>query len=170
MGYSTDRQYSDKYIKAISEIIGPLLLEPADFSRDANEATDLMVFTARDIRIAARVRRHGYAKTFPWDFTIRSKRASGAKTELSKIVDGWGDWLFYGHSDSSGLTFDRWMVVDLASFRSHLIRNKQNIRYVQKHNDDGQTSLVAFDVRSFVGNPPILVASSHPIEFEKEAA
>jgi hypothetical protein len=37
---------------------------PADLGRDRHEATDLIVFTARDHRTAARVRRPGYVDKF----------------------------------------------------------------------------------------------------------
>jgi hypothetical protein len=56
---------------------------------------------ARDMRVAARVRRSGYAQRYPHQFTIRSRVASGAETELSRIVNGKGDWMFYGHSNAA---------------------------------------------------------------------
>lgn len=164
MSYTTDRSWSDLKIPTIQRIVGPLLLEPADFLRDAEQATDLIMLHARDMRIAARVRRKGYAETYPHEFTLRSARRSGAKTELTKIVDGYGDWLFYGHSDDdAGPGISRWMVIDLNVFRANLIRHNsmRHIVYEQRHNRDAATSFVAFDVRSLTGK--ILVASSHVV-------
>ncbi len=43
-------------------------------------------------------RRHGYAARYPHQFTIRAKLPTGAETELSKIVNGHGDWMFYGYA------------------------------------------------------------------------
>lgn len=160
--YTTDRQWSDRFIPAIKRIVGPLLLEPADFGRDASEATDLIVLTARDMRIAARIRRLGYADKFGCEFTIRAQRDSGAETELSKIVNGWGDWLFYGHAAETETSIERWMVIDLHAFRAALIRRNKELKHGDKSNGDG-TFFKWFDVRSFPPNPPILVAGSHNI-------
>lgn len=98
--YESDRRWSDKFIPAIKQIVGPRLLSVTPDEIDCKQAADLMVFTARDMKIAARVRRPGFADKYPYEFTIRARRDSGAETELSKIVNGWGDWLFYGHADA----------------------------------------------------------------------
>lgn len=170
--YQKDRYWSDKFIPQIKTMVGPLLLEPSDLQRDAIEATDLMVLVAHDMRIAARVRRYGFADRYPWEFTIRARRDSGAETELSKIVNGWGDWLFYGHADEGEGYVDRWMIVDLHAFRAGLIRQAMNsvrIKCGDKANGDG-TFFKWFDVRSFPASPSILVASSHDINNREEAA
>lgn len=159
-----DFNWQLKYLSAVRNIVGPLLLEPAPMELDMREATDLLVLKARDLRIACRIRRAGYADTFPWDFTLRSRRDSGAATELSKITDGFGDWLFYGHAQHNEVpALSRWFLVDLAAWRAHMIRNRSDIKFEQKSNGDG-THFVCFDIRSFPPKPPICVASSHEIE------
>lgn len=162
MVYEKNRLWSDRFIPQIKTIVGPLLLEPANFIRDATEATDLIVLTARDMRIAARVRRPGYADRYPFEFTIRAKLDSGSETELSKIVNGWGDWLFYGHACQQEKNIERWMVVNLHALRAGLIRSRKNIRFGNKDNGDG-SHFKWFDVRSFPPEPPILVASGGPL-------
>jgi hypothetical protein len=170
MGYESDRQWSDRFIPAMKQIIGPHLLEPAPNEWDIGQATDLVVLQARNVCIAARVRRHGYADRYPYEFTVRSERDSGAATELRKVTDGWGDWMFYGHSGADGRGFDRWWLVDLRAFRAALIRDRNAVRCTAKSNNDG-THFVAFDLRSFPPRPSILVASSHPLKsLEREAA
>lgn len=162
--YQIDRSWSDQMLAQIKQIVGPFLLEPATFELDTKEATDLFILKARDMRIAARVRRPGYSEQYPYEFTIRSRRDSGAETELSKIVNGWGDWFFYGHATKSNF-IDRWWLIDLHAFRAALIQYDAMDRpflFVEKRNFDG-TSFVAFDVRTFPNRPPILVASSHPL-------
>lgn len=62
------------------------LLRVAPDYLDTRHATDLPMLDGRDMRIAARVRRHGYAGRYPYDFTIRSRLPSGNPTELAKIV------------------------------------------------------------------------------------
>ena len=160
MSYTSDRSWSDGFIPSIKTIVGPYLLEPSTFERDTREATDLIVLIARDMRIAARVRRPGAFERWPYDFTIRERRDSGAETELQKIVDGWGDWLLYGHAfDNERL--HKWMIVNLHALRSALIR-----RVIPRDmtgtisNGDG-TYFRRFDIRGFERCPvPILVASN----------
>lgn len=163
MSYATDRRWSDLMLPQIKQLVGPLLLEAAPLEFDQRQSTDLMVLRARDMRIAARVRRPGYEK-YRHEFTIRMSRDTGAETELSKIVNGWGDWLFYGHADEFDF-ISIWWVIDLHSFRAALIRNSMNgkpLEYADKHNGDG-TSFRAFDLRSFPPKPPILIGSSEDL-------
>lgn len=168
--YDTDRQWSDHMLPQIMQIVGPLLLVPATVEEDCKQATDLIVLRGRDMRVAARVRRPGYGDKYPFEITLRARRDSGNETELSKIVNGWGDWFFYGHADRSHW-IDRWWLVDLNAFRAGLIRASMNgaaIRCGDKPNGDG-TYFKWFDLRSFSQHPPILVAGSHPLS-ESEAA
>ena len=156
--YRDDRQWSDRFIPSIKHIVGPYLLEPASMELDSKEATDLIVFKARDVRIAARMRSADYADRYPYDFTIRSSRDSGTETELSKIISGWGDWLFYGF-DGGSWTAAPWWILDLNIFRHSLnfhLANIKKIRFQIKANGDG-TNLAAYDILSF---PPQLVIAS----------
>lgn len=158
MSYDFDRRWSDAFIPAIKKIVGPLLLEESTFDVDTKQAADLVVLNARDKMIAARIRRPGYAERYPFEFTIRAKRDSGAKTELEKIVDGFGDWMLYGHASSTGADLCRWMVIDLDGLRAALIRKKA--AWKKQSNGDG-THFVAFDVRSLPEY--CLVASSFEV-------
>lgn len=157
MSYSQDRQWSDRFIPDIRAKVGPLLLAPAPFEVDARQAADLIVLHARDMRIAARVRRHGYAHRYPFEFTIRAKRDSGQDTELKKLLDGFGDWMFYGHAAESAPIVERWMLIDLHVWRGHLLRVGSGFGAhtggwrglaQPKSNGDG-THFYAFDVRRF---------------------
>ena len=170
-GVNVDFDWQMKFLPAIKNIVGPHLLEPASFELDAKEATDLLVLTARDMRIGCRIRRAGYAERYPWEFTIRSKRDSGAKTEMEKIIQGWGDWMFYAHAEHNDLlSLCRWFLINLHSWRAHAIKSKQSAgRPTSKDNHDG-TYFHAFDLRYFHPEPPILVASSHVVPAPVKAA
>lgn len=159
--FNTNWQWSDRFIPQIKQIVGPFLLEQANFVLDTKQATDLIVLNARDLRIAARVRRPGYAERFPYEFTIRSHIDTGSKTEFEKIIDGFGDWIFYGHADNDDLIC-RWWLVDLNSFRANLIRDKTKLKFEKRSNGDG-THFVAFDLRSFSPIPPIIISGSHTL-------
>lgn len=160
--YAPDREWADRFIPKVKQIVGPHLLGEAANEIDVSQATDLMILTARDMRIAARVRRYGFAQKYLYEFTIRSRRENGAKTELAKIVDGWGDWFFYGHADICEVFIEYWWLIDLHSFRAALIRNSMNgtgLISGDKKNGDG-TFFKWFDLRSFPEEPPILISSS----------
>lgn len=159
MSWVTDKSWSDRFIPEIKRIVGPHLLVPSSMEVDRSEAADLVILTARSLTIACRVRRHGYALDFGHQFTIRCQRDSGAKTELAKITEGWGDWMFYGHSNQTQDGFDLWNLIDLSSWRAHLIRDKGSVKKGTMSNGDG-THFAWFDIRSFVGEPELLISSS----------
>jgi hypothetical protein len=162
--YARDREFSDGFIPQIKAIVGPRLLCETPDEIDHHQAADLMVFTARDMRIAARVRRPGYAQNpdYRWQFTIRKERDSGAKTELEKILDGWGDWLFYGHSDAQQRIIV-WWLLDLDAVRAahEQMRRGTFPRYAfgDRSNGDG-TRFRWFDIREFPDHPRLVIESS----------
>lgn len=161
--YTRDRAFSDLYIPAIKSAIGPYLLEPSPFEVDANQAADLVVLRAKNVLIACRVRRPGYLPRFDNQFTLRCHRDSGATTEEAKIIDGWGDWMFYAHAhpDLNIKNFCRWFLIDLSAWRAHLIRKEKrdHIRAGRMPNGDG-TYFRWYDVRSFVGEPELIIAEA----------
>jgi len=162
--YARNRRWSDQYLPEIKRIVGSHLLREAPNALDMREATDLMVFDAKDTRIAARVRRPGYADLYPNQFTIRAEAAYGGQTELSKIVNGKGDWMFYGHADPTG-GIACWWLLDLRAFRAGLIRQTTNgypIRSGDKRNSDG-TAFKWFDIQSFPPEPKLVMACSRAL-------
>ena len=165
MAYEVNRRWSDGFIPAIKKIVGPLLLEESSFEVDTQQSADLVVINARDKTIACRVRRAGYADQYGYEFTIRSQLDSGAKTELAKIIDGFGDWMFYGHAAEDGINVSRWMVISLPALRASIIRKQATAH--KRSNRDG-THFVAFDVRELPD--ACIVAASFVLERAKEAA
>lgn len=161
--YQANRAWSDKFLPNIRALVGPHLLVPSNLEQDTKQATDLIVLLARDMRIAARVRRFGFAAKYPRQFTLRSQLESGVMTEFRKVLNGWGDWLFYGHSDQAEQTIDPWLLVDLSSLRTQLaheaVSSRKTIQQGQGDNHDG-TYFQWFDVDSFQSSPPILIAES----------
>lgn len=156
--YAANRTWSDRYLPEVKRLVGSHLLQAAPEEQDTREATDLMMLDAKDKRIAVRVRRPGYAQRYPHEFTIRAKIPSGGETELAKIVNGKGDWLFYGHAAECGVGLDSWWLIDLKAFRAALIRRMGHpIRHGERRNPDG-SSFRWFDIRSFPAEPPLVVA------------
>jgi hypothetical protein len=106
MSYQTDKQWSDLYVPEVRRIIGiaigkrllenpeMLTVETATHTEDTQHATDFVASIATSMgSVACRLRR---PECKARDFTIRSWRASGAKTELEKIRAGEGRWFLYG--------------------------------------------------------------------------
>jgi hypothetical protein len=159
-----DRTYGDRFLPEIKKLITPHLLVPTPDLIDQKEAADLMVLHGIDKRIAVRVRRPGYADQYPHQFTIRCQRDTGTETELSKIINGWGDWLFYGHATEDEKAVKPWWLIDLRAFRAALIREARNgmtLKSGDMPNGDG-TYFKWFDIRSFPPHPPLVIASSEP--------
>jgi hypothetical protein len=167
-----DFDWQRKFSQEIRNIVGPRFVVEAPWELDIKQATDLMIFCARDARIVqigARMRRVKYLKLYPYDVTIRSARQSGVITELEKIIDGWLGWLFYGFAgDDTQTLITRWFIIDLNSWRSHVQRHKPEVWACAKKRltKDGER-FVAFNVKKLVmlGLPNILFATSHPQEF-----
>lgn len=163
MSYKDDREFSDRYLPELKTLIGPRLLVPSSLEQDTKEASDLVVLRARDMMIACRLRRPGYADKYPREFTIRSRRDSGMKTELAKITEGWGDWFFYGHVATDLRSIALWWLIDLSSWRAHLIRDGERpvkrLRHGERANGDG-TFFHWFKIDSFPPDPPLLIAQS----------
>lgn len=160
MGYVDQRAWADQFLPEIKQLIGPHLLEPAPIEEDCREATDLMVLRARDLRIACRVRKFKYLKDYANQFTLRYKARYGGKTEYDKVVEGWGDWMFYGFADRNEEFVLQWRLIDLSAFRAQLIRHRRGVLGGIKPNNDG-TELAWFNVDSFAPSPPLIIAQSH---------
>ena len=159
--FKADFRWQMRFYDEMRYILGPRLLIEAPDELDFKQATDMLILAARDMRIGCRVRRPQYLDRYPWDFTIRRARDSGATTEAEKIWEGWGDWLFYAFSDAEERFLARWFIVDLDAFRSQMREHRNRVGNPRRKDNGDGTYFVAFDVRRFRDEPPILVDSSH---------
>ena len=158
--YTQNRNWSDQFLPTVKQIVGEHMIRAAPDLVDMREATDLMTLDGTDKRIAVRIRRYGIAKKYPYQFTVRAKVKSGVKTELAKIVDGYVDWMFYGHANFEGNGLALWWLLDLNAFRSALIRRDRNpIKYGDVTLPEG-TCFWWFDIRSFQNSDKLVVATS----------
>jgi len=141
------KAWSDRFLPEIKRHLGEFLIgEPKDFEEDKEHNTDLTVLELRAVRIACRVRRDKYREKYGDEFTVRSEVRSGNKTELAKIIEGWGNYIFYGFADGQYLT--QWFIGDLNAFRlwftSELARNKGVLPGIPQTNFDGSSDFRAF--------------------------
>ena len=156
------KAWSDQYLPEIKRCIGEhLISEPNDFREDKDHNTDLIVLELKAIRIACRVRKDSYRERYGHEFTIRLQVPSGNKTELSKIVEGWGDYFFYGFADESRLT--QWFIGDLNAFRlwfsRELVKRKGELPGELRSNPDGSSDFRAFRKDEI---PGFIAASATP--------
>lgn len=163
MTYGDNRAWADQWLPAAMRTIGPRLLEPTSFIVDTEQATDLRLLHARDMRIAVRVRRPGHLDRYGWEVTLRLKARNGAKTEWDKITAGWADWFFYAHASDRPDVFARWFLIDLAGIRKAAIDGDLVCR--DKPNTDG-TAFRAIDILSLPRSA--VIASSCPVPFRVE--
>jgi len=147
-GWEKDKRWSDRFLPEIKRALGECLISEPPVEDDAERNTDLMVLRLDAVRIACRIRKHEYLSKYGNEFTIRTGRPSGVKTELTKIVEGWGNYLFYGFSDECEKSLSQWIVGDLNAFRLYFCRylteNSGAMPGTCKNNVDNSSSFRAF--------------------------
>lgn len=145
-GWKKDKRWSDQFLSEIKSILGMHLIAEPPVEEDQERNTDLMVLRLDAVRVGCRVRKSKYMYRYSNEFTIRAGRPSGVKTELTKLVEGWGDYFFYGFGDNGELL--AWTLADLKVFRwwfNHTIcKNKGVVPGIQQKNHDGSSNFRAF--------------------------
>ena len=170
--FSQDFDWQRNYLDHMREIAGRVLLTEASFEEDAKRNTDLIVLKMDAVRIGCRVRQHAYLERYGDEFTIRSRRTSGAKTELEKILEGWGDYLIYGFAHPTAARLCAWLVADLAVFRAWFVRRalgspKGEVPGVLCDNHDG-TFFRAFSLAD-LPSELVLARGTYPDSLEAAA-
>lgn len=167
MSWQDDKGRSDRYtshiIQLLSASVAPLVIGESPVVEDQDRNTDLLVLRMRDVRIACRVRDVSYLPEYRDEFTMRSRRPSGAKTELRKVLSGWGDYIFYGFGSLDGpLEMPRYGIGDLSVFRiwfhEYTVRNRGRCPGVERMNRDGSSAFRAFKWRDL---PPEFVIDEY---------
>jgi len=146
--WESDKRWADRFIPEIKRILAEMLIDEAPLEEDVKHNTDLIVLRNNNNRIACRVRRYSYIQ-YSDEFTIRYSRQSGAKTEFGKLIEGWGDYLFYGISDKECKYLTCWFVGDLRVFRRWLMiqlyRGPENyMPGIEKRNPDQSSTFRVF--------------------------
>lgn len=115
-----DFEFAHGFLGPMKRILGFHLIEVADEYRDMRENSDLVVLKLDSVRVACRVRKYRYWKQYGHEFTIRTSRPSGVKTELEKLLEGFGDFILYGfaNANASENVLHAWGIGDLEVFRN----------------------------------------------------
>jgi hypothetical protein len=121
--WEQDKQETDPYLPMVKAICAAYILHEAPLEEDRDHNTDLMVLVADGLRIAVRLRRPWYYKEprYQGEFTIRDTRPSGNATEWEKILDGFGDYFFYGFRTEKPPHLWAFGLLDLRVFRTWVI-------------------------------------------------
>lgn len=171
-GWQTDKRWADQYMPVIKRILGEHLIGEPPIAEDQERNTDLIVLRMDAVRIACRVRKAKQLATAPWyanEFTIRTVRPSGAETELTKIIAGWGDYFFYGFGATTGAVAP-WALCDLRVFRiwhSRQLYSRGGVQPGTEHRNRDASSL--FRVFEYKHLPPEFVVASHGIATQEAA-
>lgn len=158
--WNDDKEWADQFMPEIKRILGLYVIGPAPDEDDRERNTDLIVLNLRPCRIACRIRKYKHLAEYGDQFTIRSGRPNGRKTELTKIIEGWGEFLFYGFADRDDFRLAHWTIADLNVFRIGLLRlilQHHKMPGIQKGNLDGSSTFHAF---RWIDFPDIVVAST----------
>jgi hypothetical protein len=151
--WQEDKRWSDRFLPEIKRILGEHLIAEPPVEEDACRNTDLIVLRLDAVRIACRVRKHEYLARYGGQFTIRTGRPTGNKTELTKIIEGWGDYFFYGFADETETRLAQWVLGDLRAFRIYFCRRLAQgaVPGQSKSNRDGSSDFAAFEYREIPG-------------------
>jgi len=167
--WKKQKNWSDKFIKDIKPILGTYLIGEPPALEDMERNTDLMVLKLDAVRIGCRIRKFSYLEKYADEFTIRSSLANGYKTELTKIIEGWGNYFFYGFSNEDETALAFWTLADMNVFRldfaRSLIHNKGVAMGNEKKNHDGSSSFRAFKWNDFQNN---FIIAQHKGEIDEK--
>lgn len=159
-GWQEDKRWSDRFLPEIKSILGQHLISEPPIEEDRERNTDLVVLGFDSVRVGCRMRKSRYL-CYDDEFTIRASRPSGNKTELEKIIEGWGDYFFYGIANDEETRIERWILGDLKAFRGWYSNQLSAIGAkpgLSKNNIDGSSGFFAFKWREI---PGFIVAHNH---------
>ena len=168
--WQDDKSKTDNLLPSVKRILGEYLISAAPYEEDAKRNTDLIVLRLEAIRIAVRIRSANYwndAKhpEYRDQFTIRAGRPSGVKTELTKIIEGWGDYFFYGFANADYTELLAWTLGNLKVFRLwHATQTAKDHGCVpgqRCENGDGSSFFYAYNIDELPDN--FVIARHVPI-------
>lgn len=154
MPFDSDFAWQRTLIPDIKRVCADYLIGEAPEEEDRERNTDLIVLLLKPVRVACRLRSFGYLQRYPNDFTIRSRRYSGARTELQKVLTGWGDYIFYGFATSDKTKLAAWLLGDLSVFRlwHHQELAARRTPGTEQPNPDGGSFFRAYDISELPGS------------------
>jgi hypothetical protein len=155
---------SDFYIKDLKKILkkefkklGKVVkVKQSSVEQDTKQNIDMLVYikdVAEPIQVSCRVRGLNYFNDrFKDDFSIRIKM-NGKFTELSKILEGKGQFILYGFvgnvNEDKDYLVRYYTIYDFDVFRTHVYDLIIAGRFEEKKNTDGVSSVAFFNSKNF---------------------
>lgn len=148
--WKVQKKWSDRFMPEIKRILGETFICEAPEEEDQLRNTDLIILKMDGLRFACRMRKYEYFLKYPNDITIRNGTAYNNVTELTKIIKGYGDYFFYGFSNSEETEIISYKIINLSELRLWLSRNFFNGTHLwsQMYNADG-TKFLAINTTNF---------------------
>lgn len=147
MGYN---DLTLRYHDEIKAVLGLNFFKQASIEEDMKRNTDFTLMETERGRYACRVRSYEYYKRYKNEFTIRARTKFNQKTEIDKILEGWGDYFFYAFESENQNSILAYTVSDLDVFRKtykYALADGNKIG-TYKDNHDG-TGFLAFRWSNF---------------------
>jgi hypothetical protein len=125
--WERDKADTDAYLPLVKAICGYYFIGDAPKEEDQDHNTDLIVLNLGGVRIAVRLRKPHYWKQgtptrlYRDEFTLRNTRPSGHPTEFAKILQGFGDYFFYGFQAPNPPHLLGFGICDLGQLRPWLV-------------------------------------------------
>jgi hypothetical protein len=155
--WQQDKRWADQFTPGIKRELGECFITEAPVEIDQHEATDLLVFHIRPFTVGVRIRdakhfvRRCHKTEQRWrdQITIRQSRPSGVATEFAKIMQGWGDYFFYGWGRGHDKRIICYNILDLKSFRYWIFQETARGRqpWVTMRNHDGSSDFAVFHLK-----------------------
>lgn len=171
-GWERDFNRAQRYLPALQRILAQYLIVEAPVLEDIQHNTDLIVVMADGVRVACRLRDQQYAGQYLGEFTLRCARPNGVRTELDKLMDGWGHYFLYGFmtpppaADVAG-----WTLLDLRVFREWFRTFPPDLLPGElRHNRDGSSSFRAFRFANLPFECVVASTLPEPLLPQKRAA
>jgi hypothetical protein len=144
-------QFADQVVR----IIAPYLITVSRPHVDKNENGDFEIVFPRNGTVGCRLRTPD-CERFVGDVTFRARSKNGGKTEMTKIVEGYGDFFFYGHVNKQN-TIWHWYLLDYTKLRAIFIRRPYLLHKQQIQNRDG-TKFIVFNAENEI--PEAIIGQS----------
>ena len=168
MGLKSDYGWQQKLLPEVKQACAMHLVAEAPAEEDMRRNTDLIVLRLDTIRVAVRLRRHRYLHEYGHQFTIRTSRDHSKNLiELAKVIQGWGDYMFYGFASDDSQSLARWSLLDLSVFRlwhsRYLATNNGQMPGTPQTNPDGSSNFRAYNI-SDVSSGFVIASKPQPDE------
>lgn len=152
-------QWQSRFADQVVRIIAPYLIQVSRPHVDKNENGDFEISFPKNGTVGCRLRTPECAK-YAGDVTFRTRSKYGGRTEINKVIEGYGDFFFYGHVNDDDVIW-HWYLLDFASLRAIFIRKPRLLHKEQKANPDG-TMFIPFDAENELTSSIIAKSREEP--------